>query len=826
MKSVFLFVILILISNSILGQKEPELKINDSGYYELPGLNIMSFDDFYPEGHQGGITIVMFGKRLAANGDVRLEPTPGQWSPVPKMGKRIIDRKNNSITVELWYPDSSKDRKGFNPIIYPDLKLKYKIRTEAEGSSIKIIVDLDNPLPEEWSNKAGFNLELFPGEYFGEFYIMDGNTGQFPRQPISELEYDEENILQVKPLASGKELIIAPDKKEKRIKISSKKNDLILLDGRSLHNNGWFIIRSNIPANVTKNVVEWTISPAIDTTWRYKPVIQISQIGFHPEQNKFAVIELDKRTKNFESISLIKINKDSETIIKKENQPRLWGNFLRYKYLHFDFSEIKDEGLYKIKYGNIESNVFEIKKDIFAKSVWQPTLDYFLPIQMCHMRVEDRYKVWHGLCHMDDAIMAPTNHNHFDGYYQHESTLTKFKSGEHVPQLNIGGWHDAGDFDLRIESQAETVYKLSLAYELFHIKHDQTTIDQNERLAIIHKPDGKPDILQQIEHGVLSIINAYESMGRLYRGIICQTLKQYVHLGDASTMTDNFIYRENQLNPILNKKLLNDDRFVFTEINPARELYVAQTLAAAYRVLKDYNSELSEKCLKIAEELFNLNSKENEKINAAAELYLSTMKDNYKNVLINNIDKITSHIENYSETIGRVTKKIDEQNFTSKIESIIKKAYERIIELQKENPYGIPYKPYIWGAGWDIQEFGVKILMLHLSFPDIVKKDFALNALNFVLGCHPGENTASFVSGVGVNSLTVAYGFNRDEWSYIPGGIASGTALIRPDLPELKIWPYLWQQTEYVLGGGTTNFILLSIAADFIFNQCKEKSKM
>jgi len=826
MKSVFLFVILILISNSILGQKEPELKINDSGYYELPGLNIMSFDDFYPEGHQGGITIVMFGKRLAANGDVRLEPTPGQWSPVPKMGKRIIDRKNNSITVELWYPDSSKDRKGFNPIIYPDLKLKYKIRTEAEGSSIKIIVDLDNPLPEEWSNKAGFNLELFPGEYFGEFYIMDGNTGQFPRQPISELEYDEENILQVKPLASGKELIIAPDKKEKRIKISSKKNDLILLDGRSLHNNGWFIIRSNIPGNVTKDVVEWTISPAIDTTWRYKPVIQISQIGFHPEQNKFAVIELDKRTKNFESISLIKINKDSETIIKKEKQPRLWGNFLRYKYLHFDFSEIKDEGLYKIKYGNIESNVFEIKKDIFAKSVWQPTLDYFLPIQMCHMRVEDRYKVWHGLCHMDDAIMAPTNHNHFDGYYQHESTLTKFKSGEHVPQLNIGGWHDAGDFDLRIESQAETVYKLSLAYELFHIKHDQTTIDQNERLAIIHKPDGKPDILQQIEHGVLSIINAYESMGRLYRGIICQSLKQYVHLGDASTMTDNFIYRESQLNPILNKKLLNDDRFVFTEINPARELYVAQTLAAAYRVLKDYNSELSEKCLKIAEELFNLNSKENEKINAAAELYLSTMKDNYKNVLINNIDKITSHIENYSETIGRVTKKIDEQNFTSKIESSIKKAYERIIELQKENPYGIPYKPYIWGAGWDIQEFGVKILMLHLSFPDIVKKDIALNALNFVLGCHPGENTASFVSGVGVNSLTVAYGFNRDEWSYIPGGIASGTALIRPDLPELKIWPYLWQQTEYVLGGGTTNFILLSIAADFIFNQCKEKSKM
>lgn len=86
--------------------------------------------------------------------------------------------------------------------------------------------------------------------------------------------------------------------------------------------------------------------------------------------------------------------------------------------------------------------------------------------------------------------------------------------------------------------------------------------------------------------------------------------------------------------------------------------------------------------------------------------------------------------------------------------------------------------------------------------------------MNFVLGVHPGENTASFVSGVGAKSLLIAYGTNRDEWWYIPGGSASGTALIRPDLPELKEWPYLWQQTEYVMGGGATNFMFLVLACD------------
>ena len=79
----------------------------------------------------------------------------------------------------------------------------------------------------------------------------------------------------------------------------------------------------------------------------------------------------------------------------------------------------------------------------------------------------------------------------------------------------------------------------------------------------------------------------------------------------------------------------------------------------------------------------------------------------------------------------------------------------------------------------------------------------------------------AFVSGVGANSLTTAYGFNRADWSYIPGGSASGTALIRPDFPELKHWPFFWQQTEYVMGGGETNFMFLALAADRLYGKGK-----
>ncbi len=136
----------------------------------------------------------------------------------------------------------------------------------------------------------------------------------------------------------------------------------------------------------------------------------------------------------------------------------------------------------------------------------------------------------------------------------------------------------------------------------------------------------------------------------------------------------------------------------------------------------------------------------------------------------------------------------------------------------KETPFGIPYRPVIWGAGWGIQDLGVRQYFLHPAFPDVVGADGALAALDFVLGVHPGSNTASFASGVGARSMTTAYGWNRADWSYIPGGVVSGTNLIRPDFPELKDFPFLWQQGEYVIGGGASHFMFLVLAADHLLD--------
>ena len=813
-----------------------EFKLTPTGYFKNYGVDVMAFDDIYPEGHQGGVCIIMNGNRVATNGDLRFEATPGQWQPVPKQLNRKIE--DNSITATLCYPDSSRHLTGFNPMIYPDFQFNYTVKVEGKSDHVEVTVDLDRPVPQEFLGKVGFNLEFFPGTLFGKPWIMDNQSGIFPQQPNSPLTTTNPNYLHTgnyhpegqpladmenligkgyspivaddiisEPYAVGKKFTSRPDDPYNKITIESLTSDLKLYDGRMNHNNGWFVLRSEIAPGVTKGAVKWIITPAVMPNWIYPPVIQTSQIGYHPNQPKEAIIEMDTRDNRQATAQVIRIDSDKEQVVKTVT-PTNWGKVLRYNYLKVNFSDVKESGLYQIKYGDSVSPIFRIDENVYDRGVWQPVLEYFLPVQMCHMRVNEKYRVWHDACHMDDARMAPA-HNHIDGYNQ-KPGLSKYKEGDVIPGVNIGGWHDAGDFDLRIESQAGEAYILSLAYEAFHPEIDVTSINQINRVTEIHQADGKNDLLQQVENGALSVVNSYLALGRLYRGIICGGLRQYVLLGDAAAMTDGKLGNE-------------DDRWLFTENNPAREFSTAANLAATSRVLKGFNDTLSIHCLNIAREIFQRTGDSGPhiafaKIQAAVELYLATDENLYKDFLLDNKELIVKQIERTGWYTARVEQRFAQMK--DKKAQAFSKDFRKALVIYKEQlnkevvstPYGVPYRPHIWGAGWDIQGFGFRHYFLASAYPDIFNKEPIFNALNFVLGCHPGSNQESFASGVGAASATIGYGLNRADWSYIPGGVISGTALIRPDFPELLHFPYLWQQKEYVLGGGSSHYMFLVLA--------------
>ena len=473
------------------------------------------------------------------------------------------------------------------------------------------------------------------------------------------------------------------------------------------------------------------------------------------------------------------------------------------------------------------SQPFRIADDVYARGAWQPTLEYFLPVQMCHMRVNEKYRVWHGVDHVDDARMAPINLDHIDGYAQGPSTLTRFKPGEHVPGLDAGGWHDAGDYDLRVESQIGTVWLLAKMVEEFGLDYDATSIDETRKIVEIHQPDGKNDALQQIEHGLLSILGGYRAMGRVYRGIQDVSLRQYVMLGEAANATDNVPMKRAEGLGVDNngQPITIDDRWVFTEENPQRELYVAGGLAAAARVLKASNPAMAAESLAAARHLYaGAIDKTDDvamRVFALAELIRTTGDAALVRKLVALEPAILAQGGRH-----RLGDRADPRPHPGR--RLQAKARRRGRHLPGERPgigarrirlmacptsrtSGAPAGTYRSAASANI--------ISTRAGPTSRRPTRYINALNFDLGVHPGENNESFATGVGAHSATMAYGFNRADWSAIPGGVVSGTALIRPDLPELKEWPFFWQQREYVMGGGETNYMFLALAADALYRK-------
>jgi hypothetical protein len=300
-------------------ESEPGWVLNDQEYFERPGLSVLVFHDTYPEGKQGGIEIIQHGERVASLGDVRLEAAPGQWGKLPVVGTRIADRAANSAEVPLRF-----EKEG----------IAYRVRVEPDDDAITVTVDLDRPLPSEFVGRAGFNLELFPSAYFGKTYHLGATDGIFHRQANGPCEKEGSNVY-AELLAEGPVFTAASEDPLRRLTIESLSGNIRFFDGRSTETNGWFLVRSLIPAGATKGAARWKIIPNSVPGWRRPPVIGISQVGYHPLQEKRAVIELDPRMTSLGKAALLKVD-PLKGLVPVFEQPLVsWGRFLRYDYACF-----------------------------------------------------------------------------------------------------------------------------------------------------------------------------------------------------------------------------------------------------------------------------------------------------------------------------------------------------------------------------------------------------------------------------------------------------------------------------------------------------------
>jgi len=794
-----------------------DLHLTDHDVLETQGLSVLLFHNSYHHvfGDQkmSGLEIILHDQRIATNGDVRLSATPAQWDPIPECESRKRGSSPDQLIATCTYPDRA---------------LSYHVDVRPERGGFRIAVQLDQPLPAALVGQAGFNLEFLPSLYFGKSYVVDNNPGIFPRHDDGPMEKSATGNPEPLPIATGSRIVLSPEDPLTRVAITSD-SDLALYDGRNQAPNGWFVVRSLLPAGKTGEVLVWHVKPNVIEGWTRPPVVAYNQVGYTPAREKVAVIELDPRFDAPKTARVLRISADGKSEEAFSGEVKPWGKWMRYQYATFDFSSVRAEGIYVIEYASHQTAPFLIAPNVYD-NIWRLSLNTYLPEQMDHVKVREGYRIWHGAAHLDDARQAPVNYTHFDGYKQGPTTDSPFSPGQHIPGINVGGWFDAGDFDLRTQTQTQVITDLVLAKDLFGVNSDDTFVDETARYVEMRRPDGIPDVVEQVKHGVILLLAEYHAIGHAIPGIIEPTLQEYTHLGDAASKTDGRIFSE-KMGPLESDGIYSgvpDDRWAFTTHTTALSYDLVGGLAAASRVLRGYDDKMAEECLQVAERVWDEEQKQppatfqyfnttgtnlqSAEVQATIELLISTKgAEIYQKRLKELLPRIKDQFPFLAGTAARAIPFMD-TSFKDAIAEDLTAFKPRLEQMLAQNPYGVPIATGTWGGSVLVTRFGTEMYLLHQAFPEIIPPEYTLHAIDYVLGRHPVSNV-SYVSAVGTQSKLIVYGNNRADYTFIPGGMVPGVTIIQPDFPELTdAWPFFWYENEYVVDAATS-FILAANAA-------------
>ncbi|NLY24253.1 MAG: glycoside hydrolase [Bacteroidales bacterium] len=829
MKRLSLLSLLLLLFANFNHVKAQDLILNNLEYFETQGVNLLVYSNLFTGGFNdeknAGIELIHHGVRTAQGGAVRLSNTPEQWDLVPAIPTRTVDPATKTIGALLRYDDYN---------------FESRVEVTANGKGVEISVWLDEPLPAVLEGKAGFNLEFLPSQYWGKAYLMDGRPSRFPRYVVgnSVTRPNSEKPKQFKgyvtsddrgtdryvdplPLETGHTMLLAPDAPERMVKITSHDADLQLYDGRVLAQNGWFVVRSLLPAGKTGKVLTWTVEPNAVEGWVREPNIGFSQVGYLPSQPKISVIELDKNMKPLETASIYKIGDDGNATEVFTGEITSWGDYFKYHYVKFDFTPVNTPGIYYIRYGDCITNNFIIEENVYDK-ITDATSDIWIPIHMNHMYVNEAYRVWHGEPFKEGYRQAPPDTDHFDLHWQGPTTDTQYKALELIPGLNVGGFFDAGDFDIETGSNIGVVQNFVHTWEYFKPTRDQTFIDHTQRYVDLHRPDGTPDILQFIEHGTMQLVAQAEIIGHMAQTLSNAVLDNYHHLGDAASLTDGLPYNP-ELGPYEvaadgRSSGVKDDMWAFTSRNPGLDLRAATTFAAASRALRGYNDDLSERALqqsrrllKEATEMLAERPVEDEgryfgsgDIATYLELYISTGEQSYLERFHELLWPTLDRNVNFSILTALHAIPHLDTSFKEKLRPYVLQYKAYIDELELDNPYGLPIGLANWAGGGAVVNFGTTICFANEHFPDLIDARHVYKVSSWLFGCHPYHNY-SLVATVGATRpKAVFYGNNRADFSFIPGNMAPGILFRQPDhFENYDDWPFLWGQNEGTIGGNT-----------------------
>ncbi len=390
----------------------------------------------------------------------------------------------------------------------------------------------------------------------------------------------------------------------------------------------------------------------IDASSAPIPNILVNQVGYFPQLNKLATIKTDATS----PMKWELINNDNKTLAQGETivygPDKASGDNVHV----IDFSSFSSPGEgYRIKVGDDKSHPFDIRKDLYSK----------LKYDALHFFYHQRQGIEIAMPYAKDKKWArPAGHPGDISVgclpkAQYYGTRTPYEGCNY--KLDVSkGWYDAGDHGKYVVNGGATVWSLLNQYE--RGKYLGTSVEDfgDGKGSIPEGGNGVPDILDEVRWEIEFFLNMQVPEGKPKAGMVHHKMASEKWTGLAIWPHEDDVTR--YLHPVSTTATLN----------------MAASAAMAARIWEKFDPAFSKKCLEAAEKAWDAAHKypeewassdaehgsgpyDDDKVDdefywAAAELFITTGKDEYKKVVTESkhYQKVPAYLE-YDKVDGTFT---------------------------------------------------------------------------------------------------------------------------------------------------------------------------
>ncbi len=235
--------------------------------------------------------------------------------------------------------------------------------------------------------------------------------------------------------------------------------------------------------------------------------IRINQVGFAPQQEKTATIDVDSL--NAAPCEVVIVNAEADTVwcgVASETMVNpVSGKFRQI----VDFSDMQELGEYQIILDNQSTQRFQIAEHPYRELTRKALRAFYY--QRASMPIEEPYAEGYAR-----KVGHPDNH-----VLVHASAATDERPAGTVIS-SPGGWYDAGDYNKYIVNSGYTMGVWLMAYELNKAYFDTL------QLNIPESGKGMPDMLAEAMYNIRWMMTMQDSDGGVYHKLTTPNFEKFI----------------------------------------------------------------------------------------------------------------------------------------------------------------------------------------------------------------------------------------------------------------------------------------------------------